>query len=60
MQAVHFGFDIAEVPARTRYFQEASSIGFGASVRYGMKTLLAGAQLVLHRSRILPSRKFKR
>lgn len=60
MQAVHFGFDIAEVPARTRYFQEASSIGFGASVRYGMKTLLAGAHLMLHRSRIWPSRKFQR
>ena len=27
MQASHFGFRIAEVPARTRYFDEASSVG---------------------------------
>lgn len=60
MQAVHFGFEIAEVPARTRYFQEASSIGFRASVRYGLKTLLAAAHLLLHRSRIWPSRKYQR
>ncbi len=29
MQAVHFGFRIVEVPARTRYFPEASSASAG-------------------------------
>src|SRR5436309_4062954 len=58
MQAVHFGFDIAEVPARTRYFPEASSASFGQSVVYGVKTLLAPARLLLHRTRILRSKKF--
>jgi glycosyltransferase involved in cell wall biosynthesis len=58
MQAVHFGFRIAEVPARTRYFPEASSASFGQSVVYGLKTLSASARLLLHRHRILRSRKF--
>jgi glycosyltransferase involved in cell wall biosynthesis len=58
MQASHFGFRIVEVPARTRYFQEASSVGFGASTVYGLKTLWAAGRLVLHRARLLPGRKY--
>jgi glycosyltransferase involved in cell wall biosynthesis len=58
MQAAEFGFRIAEVPARTRYFEEASSVGFGASTVYGVKTLWAATRLLLHRSRLLPSRKY--
>lgn len=58
MQAVHFGFRIAEVPARTRYFPDASSASFGQSVIYGLKTLAAAARLMLHRSHLLRSRKF--
>ncbi len=38
----HFGFRIAEVPARTLYFEDASSIGFGPATVYGLKTLLGG------------------
>lgn len=59
-QAAHFGFRIREVPARCRYFEEASSVGFRTGVVYGVKTLWAGVRLVLHRSGILPSRKFRR
>jgi glycosyltransferase involved in cell wall biosynthesis len=58
MQAAHFGFRIAEVPARTRYFADASSISLGPSIVYGGKTLWAGVRLVLHRNGILRSRKF--
>jgi glycosyltransferase involved in cell wall biosynthesis len=58
MQASQFGFRIAEVPARTRYFEEASSVGFGASTVYGLKTLVAASRLLLHRTRVLPSRKY--
>ncbi len=58
MQASQFGFRIREVPARTRYFDDASSVGFGASTIYGLKTLWAAARLMLHRSRLLPSRKY--
>ena len=42
MQASHFGFTIAEVPARCRYFEDASSVGFKAGAIYGAKTLWAG------------------
>jgi glycosyltransferase involved in cell wall biosynthesis len=58
MQAVHFGFRIVEVPARTRYFPEASSASFGQSVVYGFKTLWAAARLQLHRAHLIRSRKF--
>jgi glycosyltransferase involved in cell wall biosynthesis len=57
MQVVHFGFRIAEVPARTIYMDEASSVGVKASIVYGTKTLLALARLQLHRLG-LRSRKF--
>lgn len=60
MQAAHFGFRITEVPARCRYFEEASSVGFRTGLVYGLKTLWAGARLLLHRWGLVPSRKFTR
>lgn len=59
MQAVHFGYRITEVPARSRYFDDASSIRFGPAAVYGLKTLWAGARLMLHRRGIVPARKFR-
>ena len=59
MQASHLGFRIEEVPARGRYFEEASSVGLGSGIVYGLKTVWTGVRLALHRARILPSRKFK-
>ncbi len=58
MQAVHFGFRIVEVPARSRYFPEASSVTFKPGVVYGLKTLWMAARLLLHRHRVVRSRKF--
>jgi glycosyltransferase involved in cell wall biosynthesis len=58
MQAVHFGFRIVEVPARTRYFPDASSASFRQSVVYGFKTLWAAARLLLHRAHLIRSKKF--
>ena len=58
MQARQFDFRIAEVFARTRYFDDASSVGFWTSSVYGLKTLWAGFRLVLHRSHLLRSPKF--
>lgn len=58
MQAAAFGMRIREVPARGRYFDDASSVGFGAGLVYGLKTLMAAARLLLHRARIVRSRKF--
>ncbi len=59
-QAAEFGFRIEEVPARCRYFEEASSVGFKTGVVYGLKTIWAGVRLLLHRWHIVPSRKYRR
>lgn len=59
MQASHFGFRIVEVPARTRYFDDASSISLRPAAVYGAKSLLAGARLILHRRGIWRSAKFR-
>ena len=60
MQASHFGFAIREVPARCRYFEGASSVGFRSASVYGLKTLWAGFRLLLHRWGVLRSPKFTR
>lgn len=59
LQAAHFGMRIEEVPARGRYFEEMSSVGLRAGIPYGLKTLWAGVRLILHRSHVLPSPKFR-
>lgn len=59
MQASHFGMKIAEVPARGRYFADASSVGLRAGTVYGLKTLWVGLRLTLHRAKIVPCAKFK-
>lgn len=58
MQAAHFGFRIAEVPARSRYFDDASSITIGPASVYGVKTLFTAARLILHRRGVFHARKF--
>jgi glycosyltransferase involved in cell wall biosynthesis len=58
MQASHFGFRIREIPARCRYYEEASSVSFKPGAVYGTKTLWAGLRLVLHRRGIWRCRKF--
>ena len=60
MQAAQFGFRITEVSARTRYFEGASSVGPWPSTVYGFKTLWAAFRLLLHRSHLVPSRKYSR
>ncbi|MFN8215409.1 MAG: glycosyltransferase family 2 protein [Solirubrobacterales bacterium] len=59
MQAVAFEMRIAEVPARGRYFEDASSVGLGEGLVYGAKTLWAAARLVLHRRGLLACRRFR-
>jgi hypothetical protein len=60
MQAVHLGFRVREVPCRTIYAADASSVSFRQGVPYGLRTLWAAARLVLHRSGVWRSRKFAR
>jgi len=38
-QIIYFGFDIAEVTCPTKYFEDASSINFRRSVKYGLEVL---------------------
>jgi glycosyltransferase involved in cell wall biosynthesis len=50
VQAVAFGFRIGDVPVPVRYMDEASSIGFRRSVRYGLGGLGAIAKFFLSRA----------
>ena len=58
MQAVHFGFRIEEIPCRTIYDDEASSVNLHQGIVYGVKTLWAAVRLVMHRARVWPSRRY--
>src|SRR5262245_51843690 len=58
-QAVHFDLPVVEVPISTRYFADASSVGFRAGVVYGLGTLWTALRFVLHRSGLLQSVKFR-
>ena len=59
-QAVAFGLPVVEVPISTRYFAEASSVGFRTGVLYGLGTLAVALRYVLHRAGILSCDKFRR
>ncbi len=47
---------IGEIAVPTRYFAEASSVGFRRSVVYGTSTLKVVGRFLLHRFRLRPSR----
>ena len=48
---------IGEIAVPTRYFEEASSVGFNRSVVYGLSTLRVVARYLLHRLHVRPSPK---
>jgi hypothetical protein len=52
-QAVMFGFRIGEISCPTKYFEEASSINFRRSVKYGLGVLATTAGFVAHKLRIV-------
>ncbi len=58
-QAVHFGFRIGDVPVPVRYFDEASSINFSRSVKYGLSTLAVLGEFYLHRWGLRRSTRFQ-
>ena len=49
VQATYFEFRIGDIPVPTRYFKEASSIGFKNSVTYGFKTIFTLIKYVLQK-----------
>jgi glycosyltransferase involved in cell wall biosynthesis len=57
-QAVHFGFKIGDVPVPVRYFDEASSINFRRSCKYGLSTLSVLGEFHLHRIGLKKSPRF--
>jgi glycosyltransferase involved in cell wall biosynthesis len=58
-QAVWFGARIGEISVPHRYFPEASTIGFGRSVRYGLGVLGLLATFLLNRKGLISSRMFR-
>lgn len=56
VQALAAGFRIGEISCPTRYFAEASSIGFARSVRYGFGVLGCALAGLLHRAGLYTAR----
>ncbi len=48
-QAVFFGFKIGDVPIPSRYFEEASSINFRRSLKYGIQTLFVMGKFIIQK-----------
>jgi hypothetical protein len=48
-QVIYFGFPIGEVSCPTRYFEEASSINFPRSVKYGLGVVATSVQFFLQK-----------
>lgn len=57
-QAVYFGYRIGEISCPTRYFEEASSINFRRSVKYGFGVLGTSLKFRLHRWKLIKTRLF--
>ena len=53
IQSAHLGFRIGDVPVPAKYFEEASSINFFRSSKYGLETLLTILKLFLHKTGII-------
>jgi glycosyltransferase involved in cell wall biosynthesis len=54
-QAAFFGFHLGEISCPTKYFEEASSISFSRSVKYGIGVLLTSVKYVLQKTGMLSS-----
>lgn len=58
VQAVYYGFKIGEISCPTRYFEDASSINFKRSVKYGFGVLLTSMKYILQKYGIYKFRLF--
>lgn len=52
VQIIHFGYRIGEISCPTRYFTEASSIGFRKATRYGVGVIITTLKCLLHRLKL--------
>ena len=57
-QCVYFGYRIGEVSCPTKYFEEASSINFSRSVKYGLGVLSNSIGYRLNKWKILHSERY--
>jgi glycosyltransferase involved in cell wall biosynthesis len=57
-QCIYFGYRIGEISCPTKYFEEASSIGFGRSVKYGFGVVNTTLKLRLQKWGIARYRMF--
>jgi glycosyltransferase involved in cell wall biosynthesis len=57
-QAVMFGFRIGEISCPTKYFEEASSINFKRSVKYGLGVLATTGSFVAHKLGVVHAARF--
>jgi len=58
VQVLLKGFKIDEVPIRTRYFPEASTVRFWQGVRYGIGILRTMVKYILHKKGIVKFKQF--
>jgi len=58
-QAAACGLRIGDIPVSAKYFEEASSINFIRSSKYGLETLLILSRYLLNKWRIVPQKFFK-
>lgn len=58
-QCLYFGFRIGEISCPAKYFEEASSINFRRSVKYGFGVLATTLKLALQRHGLIRSRLFR-
>ncbi len=58
VQAAAMGFRLGDIPVPARYFEEASSINFKRSLRYGLESVKTIMRYYLHRWKLWPSSLF--
>ena len=59
IQAAHFQLRIGEIPVPAKYFEEASSINFMRSTKYGLETLLNIGKYLLNSTGLIKFKMFK-
>jgi hypothetical protein len=52
-------FEIAEITCPTKYFDEASSINFSRSVKYGLGVMRVSVNYRLHKWKVISHKIFK-
>ncbi len=60
VQAVACGYRLSESPVPARYFDEASSVNFGVSTRYGLATLDVLRRYLMHKTGLARTEQFVR